>query len=253
MTRQIHGHHRCTAEAGRSTGFPDRRARLASSKSKSKRTATNRFKVIAGTLAHRVRKFENEPFVGRESVWDIQDSVICSAGRLRAAISEYRLRREGGPRSGTRHFDSGSALTPSKNKGKKSYQPILKFVAETREYVSGELRNGDRPTGGQIARHLESVFAALPPQVKTIQARADSGFYCGEAVEACQNRGVQFIVSARKTSRLVDELKAAEWKRSPRTDADLEHRQTNQRPSLAVSVSSSGVVYNVLNVNFQDN
>ena len=107
-----------------------------------------------------------------------------------------------------------------KNKGKKSYQPILTFLAETREYVSGELRNGDRPTGAQIARHLEGVFAALPPQVKTIYARADSGFYCGEAVEAYQKRGVQFIVSARKTSRLVDELKAADWKRSPRTDAD---------------------------------
>ena len=49
-----------------------------------------------------------------------------------------------------------------KNKGKKSYQPILTFLAETREYVGGELRNGDRPTGAQIARHLESVFAALP-------------------------------------------------------------------------------------------
>ena len=107
-----------------------------------------------------------------------------------------------------------------KNKGKKSYQPILTFVAETREYISGELRNGDRPSGAQIARHLESVFAALPRQVKTIYARADSGFYCGEAVEAYQNQGVQFIMSARKTSRLVEELKAADWKRSPRTDAD---------------------------------
>jgi hypothetical protein len=29
-----------------------------------------------------------------------------------------------------------------------------------------------------------------------------------------------FIVVARKTARLVDELKAAQWKRSPRTDAD---------------------------------
>jgi hypothetical protein len=107
-----------------------------------------------------------------------------------------------------------------KNKGKKSYQPILTFLAETREYIGGELRNGDRPTGAQIVRHLQSVFAALPPQVQTIYARADSGFYCGEAVEAYQNRGVQFIVSARKTSRLVEELKAADWKRSPRTDAD---------------------------------
>lgn len=106
-----------------------------------------------------------------------------------------------------------------KHKGKKSYQPILTFLAETREYISGELRNGDRPTGAQIVRHLESVFAALPPQVKTIYARADSGFYCGEAVEAYASQGVQFIVSARKTSRLVEELKAADWKRS-RTDAD---------------------------------
>jgi hypothetical protein len=107
-----------------------------------------------------------------------------------------------------------------KNKGKKSYQPILTFLAETKEYIGGELRNGDRPTGAQIARHLEGVFAALPPQVKTIYARADSGFYCREAVEAYDNQGVQFIVSARKTSRLVEELKAADWKRSPRTDAD---------------------------------
>jgi len=107
-----------------------------------------------------------------------------------------------------------------KNKGKKSYQPILTFLAETREYIAGELRNGDRPTGAQIARHLENVFATLPEGVETMYARADSGFYCAEAVEAYNKAGVQFIISARKTSRLIDELKAAEWTGSPKTDAD---------------------------------
>jgi hypothetical protein len=107
-----------------------------------------------------------------------------------------------------------------KNKGKKSFQPILTFLAETREYVSGELHNGDRPTGPEIARHLKSVFEALPANVETIFARADSGFYCGDAVTAYEGRGVQFIISARKTARLVEELKAAVWKASPRTDAD---------------------------------
>jgi len=107
-----------------------------------------------------------------------------------------------------------------KNKGKKSYQPILTFLAETREYIAGELRNGDRPTGTQIARHLENVFAALPEGVETMYARADYGFYCAEAVEAYEKAGVQFIISARKTSRLIDELKAAEWTGSPKTDAD---------------------------------
>src|SRR6202166_1001735 len=118
------------------------------------------------------------------------------------------------------HQMGGRKSYNPKNKGKKSYQPILTFLSETREYISGELRNGDRPTGVQIARHLESVFAALPSAVKTIYARADSGFYCGEAVEAYQRRGVLFIISARKTSRLVEELKAAVWQGSPRTDAD---------------------------------
>jgi Transposase DDE domain group 1 len=107
-----------------------------------------------------------------------------------------------------------------KNKGKKSYQPILTFVAETREYIGGELRNGDRPTGQQIAHHLQSVFAALPKGVVQIFARADAGFYCWEAVEAYEKGKVSFIMVARKTARLLTELQTAHWKPSPRTDAD---------------------------------
>ena len=107
-----------------------------------------------------------------------------------------------------------------KNRGKRSYQPILTFMAETREYIAGELRNGDRPTGKQIARHLKEVFVSLPRQVSTVYARADSGFYCWEAVEAYQQQRCEFIVSARKTARLLELLKAAEWTGSPKTDAD---------------------------------
>jgi hypothetical protein len=73
------------------------------------------------------------------------------------------------------------------------------------------LRNDERPSGAQIARHLESVFAGLPSSVESIYAHADSGFYCAEAVEAYEKASVQFIISARKTSRQVDELKAVDW------------------------------------------
>ena len=107
-----------------------------------------------------------------------------------------------------------------KNKGKKSYQPILTFLAETREYVMGELHNGDRPSGLQIARHLERALAAVPKSVRRILGRADSGFYCWEAVQAYEKYKVQFILVARKTSRLVEQLRAAQWKPSPKTDAD---------------------------------
>ena len=107
-----------------------------------------------------------------------------------------------------------------KNRGKKSYQPILTFIAETREYLTGELRNGDRPTGKQIARHIEESVRALPNGVELIFARADSGFYCWEAAQAYEKGKCRFIMVARKTSRLVDELNAACWEPSPNTDAD---------------------------------
>jgi hypothetical protein len=71
-----------------------------------------------------------------------------------------------------------------KHRGKKSLQPIVTFLAETREYLGGELRNGDRPTGQQIAHPLDSVCSALPESVQRVYARADSGFYCWEAVQA---------------------------------------------------------------------
>ena len=108
-----------------------------------------------------------------------------------------------------------------KNKGKKSYQPMLTFIAETREYVWGELRNGDRPTGKQIGDHLRHVHAALPPGVKQVYGRVDSGFYCREAVEAYEECNARFVISARKTSRLVEQLRQAEWKVS-KADAGWE-------------------------------
>ena len=111
-----------------------------------------------------------------------------------------------------------------KNKGKKSYQPILTFLAETREFLAGQLRNGDRPTGKQIADHLAEVFRAIPDMLAAAArfARADSGFYCWEAIEAYLRWKCQFVVVARKTARLLEELRKAEWKSSPMTDADAE-------------------------------
>jgi hypothetical protein len=109
-----------------------------------------------------------------------------------------------------------------KNKGKKSYQPMLTFIAETREYVWGELRNGDRPTGKQIGDHVRKVCAALPPGIKQIYGRADSGFYCREAVEAYEECKAGFVISARKTARMVEQLHQAEWKPSTKTDEEWE-------------------------------
>ena len=107
-----------------------------------------------------------------------------------------------------------------KKRGKKSYQPFLTFVAETKEYVAGSLRRGFRPTGKEIARHLQEVFTGLPICVKRKRTRVDSGFYCWEAVRVYEKHGCEFLISAKKTARLLQQLEAAKWEPSPRTDAD---------------------------------
>jgi len=80
--------------------------------------------------------------------------------------------------------------------GRKSYNrrtkakelpAMLTFIAETREYIWGELRNGDRPNGKQIGDHIRNVCAALPPGVKQIFGRVDSGFYCWDASRLMKN------------------------------------------------------------------
>ncbi len=82
-------------------------------------------------------------------------------------------------------------------------------MAETREFAGGGLRKGDRPDGEEIAEHLKSVIDHLPKSVKKIRARADSGFYCWDAVRTYEGKGCEFVLVARKTPRLVDELQAA--------------------------------------------
>ncbi|MBZ2184885.1 MAG: transposase [Bryobacter sp.] len=109
-----------------------------------------------------------------------------------------------------------------KNRGKPSDQPMLTFIAETREYAGGQLHNGDKPSGEDIALHLARVIETLPNTVETVRARADAGFYCWEAVRAYTHLKCEFVIVARKTERLLSELQAAPWRRSPHTDADFE-------------------------------
>ena len=56
--------------------------------------------------------------------------------------------------------------------------------------------------------------------MKRVYPCADSGFYCREATEAYEKKNWHYIVMARKTARLIEQLQRVEWKPSPKTDAD---------------------------------
>jgi Transposase DDE domain group 1 len=90
-----------------------------------------------------------------------------------------------------------------KNKGKKSFQSLLTFLAETRGFVGGGLHNGDRPTGMQIAKHWEYVMTTVPNGVKVIYGRADCGCYSWEAMQVYQKYGCQFIVVPQKNTAII--------------------------------------------------
>ena len=53
---------------------------------------------------------------------------------------------------------------------------------------------------------------------------------------------MQFIVSARQTAHLVDELKAADWKRSPQTDAEGQCESWYQLEGWSQAHRLSGLV-----------
>ena len=99
-----------------------------------------------------------------------------------------------------------------KNRGKRSYQPILSFIAETGEFIFGNQRNGDKPSGEEVARHLQGVFAAIPPGVERVRTRQDAGFYSWEAVAVNEEHGALYIIVAQKTTALQRKLEEVAWK-----------------------------------------
>ena len=99
-----------------------------------------------------------------------------------------------------------------KHRGKRSYQPILSFIAETGEFIFGNQRNGDKPSGQEVAKHLEGVFAAVPPGVEDVRTRQDAGFYSLEAVVANEEHGASYIIVAQKTTALQRQLEEVSWR-----------------------------------------
>ncbi len=86
------------------------------------------------------------------------------------------------------------------HRGKKGLRPVLAFIAETKEYLVGKLRQGTTMNGEEVTSFIKSFKPLLPGCVVKVIIRADSEFFSQEAVNACEEEKYRFIISVKVTN-----------------------------------------------------
>jgi len=136
---------------------------------------------ITTDLLHQV----NGAFDGlREVTLDLDSTVLTVYGK------------QGGARVG---------YNPHKP-GKRSYHPLLCFIAETGDYLYGKLRKGDAASATGLIPFFKKCLGRLPQTVERIRVRADAGFYSGAFFDLLEARDIGYAVPARVTRRLGQRL-----------------------------------------------
>ncbi|MFC1861433.1 transposase [Chloroflexota bacterium] len=67
-----------------------------------------------------------------------------------------------------------------KKAGRKSYHPLLCFIGETRDFLMGRFRAGNKHTSNGAVDLLKRCLRILPEHITQLYLRADSGFYSFE-------------------------------------------------------------------------
>jgi len=86
----------------------------------------------------------------------------------------------------------------TKHRGKKGYRPVLCFIEQTREYLTGKLRKGETISGKQTADFILQTKPQLPTCVHQVLLRADGEFQSWESVQAAKSCGYDFIIANKR-------------------------------------------------------
>jgi hypothetical protein len=86
--------------------------------------------------------------------------------------------------------------------GEIGYHPLLAFCAETEELLMSHLRRGSAHTVSKTLWFLRQTLQRVPAG-KRKRLRADSGFYCHQVVEFCEQEEMIFAITADQTAPLL--------------------------------------------------
>jgi hypothetical protein len=88
----------------------------------------------------------------------------------------------------------------TKAPGKKGLRPVLAFIPQTKEYLSGNLRKGVSIDGKDTATFIRSLRPLLPGCVENVRIRADGEFFSWEAVAACIELGFGYSIAIKRAA-----------------------------------------------------
>lgn len=84
-----------------------------------------------------------------------------------------------------------------KKRGRKSFHPLLCFIGETRDFLWGRFRPGDRNSAQGAPSFLRECLARLPQGIKGFFLRADSGFYGHEFLRYVEGKGIRYAIAVK--------------------------------------------------------
>ena len=87
-------------------------------------------------------------------------------------------------------------------RGKRSYNPLLCMETSSTYLWDTELRAGNASTWGGSVELLDTCFSNVPPDIREIRLRADSGFGFNPVLQALEEESIDYAVVARVTTGL---------------------------------------------------
>jgi len=90
--------------------------------------------------------------------------------------------------------------------GTRGYQPVVVLWAEQDVILTDQFRDGHVPAGCGNVRVLEQAVATLPQRVKRIRVRADSALYETAVLRWCEDRTIEYAISADLSEQLKAEI-----------------------------------------------
>jgi hypothetical protein len=97
------------------------------------------------------------------------------------------------------HQDGAHVGYNPRYRGKRSYNPLLCIEANSSYLWDTELRPGNAGTWEGSVELLETSFVNIPPDIRELRVRADSGFGFHPVLEQLETRPAQYAVVARLT------------------------------------------------------